>query len=81
MHDLIRNHFREIEKSEAILVLNYSKGRAKNYIGGNTLMEMGYAFYLNKKIFLLNPIPYQSYRDEIVAMQPKVLKGDLGKIK
>jgi nucleoside 2-deoxyribosyltransferase len=81
IHDLIRAHFKKIEKSDAILVLNYTKGRIKNYIGGNTLMEIGYAFYLDKKIYFLNPIPRQSYREEIVAMKPKILKGDLSKIK
>lgn len=80
-HDLIRAHFKKIEKSDAILVLNYTKGRVKNYIGGNTLMEIGYAFYLGKKIYFLNPIPNQSYQEELVAMRPVILNGDLSKIK
>lgn len=80
-HDLIRAHFKKIEKSDAVLVLNYTKGKIKNYIGGNTLMEMGYAFYLGKRIYLLNPIPNQSYKEEIIAMEPIVINGDLVKIK
>ena len=48
-YNLIKRHLQKIEKSGAILVLNHSKSRCKNYIGGNTLMEMGYAFYLDKK--------------------------------
>ena len=80
-HDLIRVHFRKIEKSDAILVLNYTKGKVKNYIGGNTLIEIGYAFYLGKKIYFLNPIPNQSYTEELVAMEPIILNGNLSKIK
>lgn len=34
--------------SDAILVLNYDKKGIKNYIGGNTLMEMGFAHVHDK---------------------------------
>ena len=56
-HDFIREHFRKIEQADAILILNYDKKGIPNYIGGNTFLEMGLAFWLGKKIFLLNPIP------------------------
>ena len=78
--DLIKRYFRLIEKTDVILVLNHSKKGIKNYIGGNTFLEMGFAYVLNKKIFLLNPIPDISYRDEIEAMRPIILKGNLRKI-
>lgn len=79
-HDFIRNHFRKIDKSDAVLVLNYTKGRKKNYIGGNTFLEMGYAFGRYKEIYLLNPIPRCSYDTEIKAMQPTIINEDLSKI-
>ncbi len=79
-HDFIREHFRKIEKSDAILVLNYEKRGIPNYIGGNTFLEMGLAFWLGKKIYLLNPIPDMDYKTEMFAMQPIVLHGDLAKI-
>lgn len=41
---------------------------------------MAFAHVLDKKIFLLNPIPEIPYKDEIVAMQPIILDGDLAKI-
>ena len=44
-------------------------------------MEMGVAFYLHKKIFLLNPIPEISYREEILGMKPIIINGDLSLIK
>lgn len=81
VHNLIKVHFKKIEKSDAVLVLNYTKGKVKNYIGGNTLMEVGFAFYLGKKIYFLNPIPRQSYREELIAMKPIILHGNLERIK
>ena len=78
--DLIRKHFKKIEKSDAILVLNLDKNGTKNYIGGNSFLEMGKAFDKGIPIFLLNEIPEVSYKDEIVAMRPNILNGDLSKI-
>ena len=69
-----------IINSDAILVLNYEKRGIKNYIGGNTLMEIGFAFVNDKKIFLLNDIPEVSYKDEILATYDLVLNGNLTKI-
>lgn len=69
-----------IKKGDAILVCNFDKNGIKNYIGGNTLMEMGFAHVNDKKIFLLNPIPEISYSDEIKAMADVVINGDLSKI-
>jgi hypothetical protein len=80
-HDLIRQHFRKIDKSDAVLILNKDKAGVKNYIGGNTLLEMGKAFDKGITIYLLNPIPEMHYRDEIMAMQPVILDGDLEKIR
>lgn len=79
-YDFIREHFRKIEKSNAILVLNYDAHGIQNYIGGNTFLEIGLAFWLGKKIFLLNPIPDMDYKTEMFAMQPTVINGDLRKI-
>ena len=79
--DAIRLHYNKIAECDAILVLNYTKKSVDNYIGGNTFLEMGFAHILNKKIFLLNNAPQMLYTDEIMAMQPVVLRGDLKNIK
>lgn len=79
--DLIRRYYRLIKEADAILVVNIDKKGIKNYIGGNVLMEMGFAYVLDKNIFLLNKIPQISYSDEIRAMRPVILNGDFGKIK
>jgi hypothetical protein len=73
----MREHFAKILWSEAILVVNEEKHGVAGYIGGNTLMELGLAFHLEKPIYLLNPIPDVRYRAEIVGMEPRVLQGDL----
>lgn len=73
---LMRGHFDEVEKGDAILVLNYEKHGVPNYIGGNVLMEMALAFYLHKPIFIINEIPEQSaFLEEIIGLQPTVLHG------
>ena len=79
-HDLIRDYFEKIKNSDAVLVVNVNKRGIKNYIGGNSFLEMGFAHVLDKKIYLYNEIPDLSYTDEIVAMQPMVINQDLSKI-
>lgn len=79
--DAIRQFWRAMQGADAVVVLNYDKHGIKNYVGGNTFLEMGFAHVLNQKIFLLNPIPDMIYTTEIVAMKPIVLNGDLSKIK
>ena len=80
-NDAIRKFWEMIKKSDAILVLNYDRKGIKNYIGGNTLMEIGFAHVLNKKIFLMNPIPnIEYYRSEIEAVSPVILGQALKKI-
>ena len=79
--EAIMNHFQKVSWADAILVCNYDKRDIKDYIGGNTLMEMGIAFYLKKKIFLLNRIPELSYKEEILGMKPVVVNRDLSLIK
>ncbi|HUD05379.1 MAG TPA: hypothetical protein VMR18_00445 [Candidatus Saccharimonadales bacterium] len=79
---LISKHMDKIKGSNAILVANYTKRNIKNYIGANTFAEIIFASYVNKKIFLLNPIPNQSYIvDEIQSVNPILLNGDLAKVK
>jgi hypothetical protein len=73
----IKRHYEKIKESDAILVLNYTKKGIQNYIGGNTFLEMGFAHILDKKIFLLNPAPNLLYTDEILAMEPVVISGNL----
>jgi len=80
--DAISEHFEKIEKSDSILVANYEKKGVSGYVGGNTLIEIGLAFYLKKKIFIFNNVSSEiSYKQEIMGMQPIILNRDLSKIK
>ena len=79
--DAIRAYWGEIQKSDAILVLNYTRRGIENYIGGNVLMEIGFAHVLGKKVILMNPIPeIEYYKSEIEAVKPVIINSDLKKI-
>lgn len=73
-------YYNAIKNSDAILVINMDKKGQRFYIGGNTLMEIAFAYVNKKKIFLINPIPEISYKDELLAMEPKVIFCDLSEI-
>lgn len=79
---LMRGHLNKIPKGQAALVINDEKHGIKGYIGGNVLIEMGLAFYLNIPIYLMNRYPKNGrLYEEIRTMDPIVLNGDLSKIK
>ena len=82
-NNLIKKHYYKIQKSDAILVINKEKKGINNYIGGNSFLEMGFAHILNKKIYVLNQLPkgFLVFYQELVAMKPTVLNGDLDAIK
>ncbi len=79
--EAIMSHFKKVEWSDAVLVLNHDKKGIKGYVGGNTLMEIGLAFFLDKKLFMLNKIPEIFYKEELLGMKPTVINGKLEMIK
>ncbi|MFA6194291.1 MAG: hypothetical protein WC719_00915 [Patescibacteria group bacterium] len=79
-YDLIRAYYQEIEASDGVLILNYDKGGIDNYVGGNSFLEAGFAHILNKKVYFLYDIPKMLYSDELKALQPIIIDGDLTKI-
>lgn len=77
----IKDHFEKIDWADAILVTNIEKRGIEGYIGGNTLIEIGLAFYLKKRIYILNPISSELYyKQEIYGMKPVLLNGNLNLI-
>lgn len=77
----IRDHYEKINWADAILVTNHEKRGIEGYIGGNTLIEIGVAFYLKKPIYILNPVSSElSYKQEIYGMKPILLNGNLNLI-
>ncbi len=79
--DLIRRYYEQIKGYDIVLVVNTEKNGVENYIGANTFLEMGFAHVLGKTLCVLNPIPQSGYKDEIDAMDPCVLNGDLEMLK
>lgn len=77
---LVRRHFASISRAKAVLACNYDKNGIAHYVGTNTLMEMTAGFVYEKPIFLLNPVPHQNGREEILAMEPVVIEGDLTRL-
>lgn len=79
---LTKKHFKEVEKGDIILVLNYKKNNKDGYIGGAVLSEIAVAFFLKKTIYIMNPVDESSsFKEEIYGMFPIIIKGDLLKIK
>jgi len=77
----IRDHYERIGWCDAVVISNHDKRGIQGYIGGNTLMEIGVAFYLKKPIYILNPVSSElSYKQEIYGMKPVLLNGDLNLI-
>ncbi len=78
---LMRGHFDEVAKADAIVVVNDEKHGVVGYIGPNVLMEMGLAFYQNKPIYVLNPISSDMpVYEEVVGMGSIILDNNLKKI-
>lgn len=79
--DAISNHFAKIAWSEAILVLNHTKNGKQGYVGANTLMEIGIAFFLKKKIIFIHKVPAGlPYTEELTAMKPQIISDNLKNI-
>lgn len=77
----MKEHFRKIIKSDAILVVNFEKKEYRGYIGGNVLMEMALALYLKKKIFVLNTVDDTlPNKEEVFGVLPIFLLGTLKNI-
>ena len=80
--DAIKEFWNLMQGADAVLVMNFDKNGVKNYIGGNTLMEIGFAHVLNQKIFLYNPIPdIPYYKSEIEAVKPIIINRDFSMIR
>lgn len=77
-----RTHFNRIvaEDTEAILVVNNEKNGIANYVGPNSFAEIAFAFFYNKKIFLLNDI-YEPYKDELEGWKVVTLSGKTENLK
>lgn len=79
---LMKGHFKEILKSDAILMVNLKKNGIEGYIGGNGLLEMGLAFHHKKTIYVLNQIKdTHPFAEEIIGLGSIFINNDLKKIR
>ena len=78
--NMLRQDIELVEACDAILVLNYEKNGQINYVGASAFLEIFKAFELNKKRFILNPLPEGGFKDELAGMNPLVINGDLSLI-
>lgn len=78
--EFIKRHLDKINGSDAIFVYNKEKKGIPGYIGGNSLMEMAFAYAQGIEIFLLSDAKEMGYADEIYGMQPIILDGDIAAI-
>ena len=64
-----------------MLIVNPEQKNTPGYIGGNSFLEIGFAYMMKKNVYLLYEIPKMSYEDEIIAMRPIILNEELSLIK
>jgi diphthamide synthase subunit DPH2 len=76
-----RKHFEEVANGDAILIINDDKPGKPTYIGPNSTMEWGLAYYLNKPVYMLNSVNKEHNAYEEVLGMSIVLEGDLSRIK
>lgn len=74
---LLRESVTSVEKSDVVLVLNLTTSKGENYIGGATFLEMYEAFRQHKKIGTWNPLPNNSFHDELVGLDTVCINGNL----
>ncbi len=43
-YDYIRKHYNHIVEGDCVLIANYDKNGTKNYVGGNSFLEMCFAY-------------------------------------
>jgi hypothetical protein len=75
---LAREHLDRVRAADAVLIVNVPQG----YVGGNTFLEIGVAFYFSKKIFLWESLASDlPYGEEILAFEPRIIDHDISLIK
>ena len=75
-------HFAEIEQGDAVLIVNDKKHGIEGYIGPNVLMEMALAYYLGKKMYVLNTVTKENtVYEEVLGLGCEQLDGDIQNLK
>jgi hypothetical protein len=78
--EMLRLQASKVAANDAVLVLNFDKDGQHNYLGGATFLEVFKAWELGKGIFFFNALPEGILHDELTAMAPIVIDGDLNRV-
>ncbi len=79
--ECIEDHIAKLRQSDALVVANYDDERSAGYIGPSTFFEIGWAYALNKIIYLLNPPDTSSpFHEDTEAAGCKIINQDISKI-
>lgn len=76
----LREGLAKVHNCDVVLVLNFEKNGQPGYIGGATFMEVAEAWVHHKPLYFYNPIPEGMLHDELIAMTPTIINGDLSLI-
>lgn len=82
-NNVIKRCFETLAAADSVVFLNFPKNGVEGYLGTSSLMEMGLAYYLGKKIFLLFPHPKPSearWAHEVASFQPVILNGNIASL-
>jgi len=78
---LMKAHLKEVERGDAVLVINLEKKGMTGYVGGNVLLEMFHGWTHEKPLYLLNPVSIDlPLYEEVMGMGPVCLNSDLSQI-
>lgn len=73
-HRLSRQNAALVQVADIVYILNATHRGILNYVGGNSFFEMSIAFFLDRTIWLMNPVPEDMpYTEEIKAFNPTIV--------
>lgn len=81
--DIMRDSMDRLAQCDVVLFLNHPKNGEDGYIGASVLIELGLAYYLNKRIYLLHQPPSKEkfrHMQEVFHMRPIIINGDFSKV-
>lgn len=71
---LSRQNAALVQAADIVYILNETHRGIDNYVGGNSFFEMSIAFFLDRPIWLMKPIPEgMPYTEEIKSFNPTIV--------
>jgi nucleoside 2-deoxyribosyltransferase len=75
----IDNHLEKLQQSDALLIANFkADGNEYGQVGVSCFFEAGWAYALDKKVYVLNPVdPEHPFHEDLMAITDKILNDDI----